>query len=212
VPIALRPPPTAERLAQARLRFDEVEPGDLFYRGALSLIAMSRADSSSAHLDLAESLGLLLRTWNAPFYRFKGGFRREHLDHIRALLSEYRDRIGLFAGRTIATYRPTDEAEAADLFHGFELRLGPVGAAKALHLLAPRFFPLWDEAIAKKGYGITFGPIGQNSVRYLKLIGAIQTEIDALGGWAALSPDVNPIKAIDEYNYCSCTRGIAFAG
>jgi len=34
-----------------------------------------------------------------------------------------------------------DRNQTINLFRAFELVLGPVGAAKALHLLAPRLFP-----------------------------------------------------------------------
>lgn len=34
-------------------------------------------------------------------------------------------------------------------------RRSPVGVAKTLHLLAPKFFPLWDEEIAK-AYGCKY--------------------------------------------------------
>lgn len=42
--------------------------------------------------------------------------------------------------------RPNEETTICDLFRDFE-QLGPVGAAKALHLLAPNVFPLWDRAV-----------------------------------------------------------------
>lgn len=59
----------------------------------------------------------------------------------------------------LATYftarqqRYMDEATVKGVFKSFEKVLGPVGATKCLHLLAPRFFPLWDRAIAE-AYGL----------------------------------------------------------
>jgi hypothetical protein len=47
----------------------------------------------------------------------------------------------------------------------FKKVLGKTGAAKSLHLLAPRFFPLWDTKIAKT-YGVKNG---MEADRYLHL-------------------------------------------
>lgn len=80
---------------------------------------------------------------------------------------------------------------------------GPVGAAKALHLLAAEFFPLWDRAITK-GYGIYLGSAGQNAVEYL---GFMTTVISQIGH---VCPAGNPeglLKRIDEFNYCRFTKG-----
>jgi hypothetical protein len=43
--------------------------------------------------------------------------------------------------------------DALRLFGLFRTECGPVRAGKALHVLAPNFFPLWDNAIAD-GYGV----------------------------------------------------------
>ena len=55
------------------------------------------------------------------------------------------------------------------MFQDFEEILGPVGAAKALHLLAPEFFPLWDRAIAS-AYGVPLRKVGRNAEQYLAFI------------------------------------------
>jgi hypothetical protein len=45
------------------------------------------------------------------------------------------------------------------LFAAFEQELGAVGTAKALNVLAPNFFSLWDNAIAY-GYGVVIASHG----------------------------------------------------
>jgi len=82
--------------------------------------------------------------------------------------------------------------------------LGPVGAAKALHLLALGFLPLWDRAIAV-AYGLTLGATGTNSPRYARLAFIAKDQAKKIGGNTILGRNV--LKAIDEYNYCRFTKG-----
>ena len=77
--------------------------------------------------------------------------------------------------------------------------LGPVGAAKALHLLAPGFLPLWDRNIAYK-YGLGLHAVGTNGLRYVRMTQLVKDQVMCLGGSVAI--DGNPVKRIDEYNYC----------
>jgi hypothetical protein len=69
----------------------------------------------------------------------------------------------------IASLTDTDEQPLLAVFPGFEAALGPVGAAKALHLLAPRFMPLWDRSIANESTG-PLGRMGTNARPYLKFM------------------------------------------
>ena len=73
------------------------------------------------------------------------------------------------------------------------------GASKALHLLALRFFPLWDGAIAEIAYGL----YARDDRDYWRLLCATAEQVLAVGGEAGLGR--NPLKAIDEYNYCRYT-------
>jgi len=131
---------------KAHAIFQKNEPRDLFYRAATELIALARDHKSS--LDLAEALAVLLQTWNRQYYRFRK-FDGAHFENIEHLLQTYQSVLAEYLPRTIDCLAHADEATVTDLFKSFETVLGPVGAAKALHLIAPRFFPLWDDAIAK---------------------------------------------------------------
>jgi hypothetical protein len=82
--------------------------------------------------------------------------------------------------------------------------LGPVGAAKALHLLAPRFFPLWDRAIAR-AFGFRLGKVGSNGPRYWSFMLDVKRQCLKLNDQFAECPNV--LKWIDEYNYCMYTKG-----
>jgi hypothetical protein len=203
--MALTAPPriTQAGIRRARARFREGAAGDLFYRAAIVLIATARRGASD--LDLAESIGVLLQTWNTQFYRFRGGYKKEDTDGIRRLLAKHEGTLNSFQEKRLNQLTADNERLVLRVFYDFEIALGQVGAAKALHLLAPYFFPLWDQKIAQFGYGIRFRKVGQNGQSYLLLMRATLDQIKQLGGWDRF--DGNPVKAIDEYNYCLHTRG-----
>jgi hypothetical protein len=204
MPMSLTSPPriTSAGIRRARARFREGAAGDLFYRAAIQLIADARQGASD--LDLAESIGVLLQTWNTQFYRFRGGYKEQDTAAIRRLLAKHNAALDGVRDRRLDQLSADDERLVLQVFHDFEIALGQVGAAKALHLLAPRFFPLWDQRIAQFGYGIRFKAVGQNSSNYLLLMRATLEQINQLGGWHNVNG--NPVKAIDEYNYCLHTR------
>lgn len=104
--------------------------------------------------------------------------------------------------REIESQTDQDEGPVKELFAAFEEVLYPVGAAKCLHLLAPGFFPLWDGAIAK-GYGLSLGRRGENAGRYWRFMQVAREQTRRLGG--SFMGD-NPLKSLDEYNYCVYTK------
>jgi hypothetical protein len=79
----------------------------------------------------------------------------------------------------------------------------PVSVAKALHLLAPTFFPLWDDKIAK-GYQCHYScnPSGQ----YLKFMTISKNMVESLRGKVDARGSTL-LKVIDEYNYAKFTKG-----
>ena len=77
--------------------------------------------------------------------------------------------------------------------------MGKTGAAKCLHLLAPRFFPLWDTKIA---IAYKLGK-GEEAERYCRFMDITKGQIIDLGGEKAIGR--NPLKALDEYNYWKYT-------
>lgn len=78
----------------------------------------------------------------------------------------------------------------------------PVAVAKALHLLAPNFFPLWDDRIARK-YGCYYK---KNPAEKYFLFCKITRDIaDKVTNYDNL-PEKPLIKLIDEYNYSKYTK------
>jgi hypothetical protein len=190
-------------LRRAHRLFEDEEPRNLFYRAAIFLI--DRALQPSPTLTLAESLAVLLQTWNAQFYRFHGKFTNQRLSALEDLLARYMDSLMKFRRQRLGD-AAVDEGEVTRLFTEFEAELGPVGAAKTLHLLAPCYFPLWDRAIAQTTYRLNLSTPAAGS--YIKLMRLVKDEIDASGGWPAFKEGENAVKLIDELHYCTATLGL----
>ena len=195
------PFPTAEDLQQAHSRFLDAEPRDLFYRAATELVYLALGGQAS--LSVAEAVAVLLQTWNRSFYQYQR-FDGRHFAKIDALVAKYQELLMAFRARSIDSFCDEDEATVRRLFESFEIVLGPIGAAKSLHLLAPRFFPLWDRAIAT-GYGLPLGRRGSNGTKYCRFMQIAKAQCESVGGEESLKR--NPLKAIDEYNYCKYTKG-----
>jgi hypothetical protein len=188
-------------IKKARAAFEGREPRDLFYRAGAELVDLALRGSTS--LTVTEALAVLLQTWNKAYYQYRK-FDAEHFSEVEALLARHGDTLAHLRQETIENLDLQRESKVLNLFKAFELVLGPVGAAKALHLLAPRFFPLWDRKIAKE-YDVALGVAGSNGNRYWRfmLVSRDQClDLTHQGGFQG-----NPLKALDEYNYCKYTKG-----
>lgn len=196
--------PKTDEILQAHEIFLAKESRDIFYRAALELVELSRRKEIS--LKLEEVISVLLQTWNMMFYRFqKDHFNEEHFKKLADLLKAHEELINLLKNRSIEDLQNCDGNNIKDLFHDFELVLGPVGAAKCLHLLAPKFFPLWDRKIVNRGYGTYLKKIGENKDIYYRFMLKQKEQCNHFGGEKSIR--MNPLKALDEYNYCKYTKG-----
>jgi hypothetical protein len=204
---------SADRLSASELRkgvlaYREHEKRDAMYRVATYLVDQFWAEPR----DLANGIGVLLLTWNQAHHRFGP----PDLGKLEALLAAQSAELNSLRRREIRTLAAADDEVVARLFRSMLKALqiatgknrgreSPVGAAKALHLLAPHFFPLWDEAIAN-AYHCSY-------------------KIDALAAYAKfmqISKDMaewhrsllkplldgkSALKVLDEYNYSKFTKG-----
>lgn len=194
-----------ERLRKGYLEFQKWERRDAMYKTATFLVKHFWGKPA----EVAEGLGVLLLVWNHAFYRH-GPFDFDALEKCIAanqeLLNEYRE-------RDILAYTRKDDARIRPLFEAFlealkicegkcEGRRTPVGVAKALHLLAPSFFPLWDAKIAK-AYGCYYDtdPAGQ----YLRFFRMTKEIAEDLASSVSVSRKTL-LKLIDEYNYSLHTK------
>ena len=163
--------------------------------------------------EMADSLGVLLLTWNQALYRY-GIF---DFDRLEECISSNLPLLREFRKSNILGYSTDDDRNIKHLFDEFstalKIRAGtkkgtrsPVAVAKALHLVAPDFFPLWDHKIAKAyGYAYSYNP----EEKYLSFLRETREIV------ARLQSSVNPeslkkktfLKLIDEYNYAKYTKG-----
>jgi hypothetical protein len=195
--------PTLDDLAKARDQYKQIEPRDLFYRAAGDLLGRARTDSGV--LNLGEALAVLLFTWNQAYYRYHPP-GPEHIAAIEILLASHDPVLAALRTRSLVSLVSEDAVTIETLFDGFENLLGPVGAAKALHLLAPNWFPIWDRRIAARYVG-ELQPRGTNSARYVTFMTNTAAQCRALQDHPDAPADT--VKALDEWNYVRITRDLS---
>jgi hypothetical protein len=135
------PPPkiTIQNIKDAQKALEQDDPRDLFYRASTILVTL--ALGKKIDFSITESVAVLLRTWNKMNYRFKK-FDADHYRDIEQLFQKHLKSLHIYRTRTIENLDDDDEQKIKSIFYDFEIVLGPVGAAKSLHLIAPSVFPL----------------------------------------------------------------------
>jgi hypothetical protein len=198
--------PSHDEFARGCQQYEAHEKRDAMYKVATFLVS----HFWGAPADMADGLGVLLRTWNHAFYRY-GLF---DFDELEQSIANNMDRLDALRRRDILSLSDADEEVVEDLFLVFLQALqihegkaggrkSPVGASKALHLLAPGFFPLWDARIAE-AYGCSYhgDPVG----KYIQFCRITQQIADVVQNYVPLK-DKTLVKLIDEYNYSKYTQG-----
>lgn len=162
-------------------------------------------------LEMADSLGVLLLTWNQAFYRY-GLF---DFDRLEKCISNNQNLLNSFRPRDILSYSNNDDHSIIHLFDEFLLALqisdgkkagtkSPVGVSKALHLLAPGFFPLWDNKIAR-AYECYYRPDPEQ--KYLAFTDMMKQIAQKMSSSVDLKThNKTLLKLIDEYNYAKYTK------
>lgn len=200
-------PPSPEEFRKGYMAFQQHERRDAMYKTATFLVDHFWGRPA----DIADSLGVLLLTWNQAFYRY-GPFDFQHLEKIIAANQPLLDG---FRSRHIVTYSSADDAAIRSLFGEFMAALqicegskkatcSAVAVAKALHLLAPRFFPLWDLKIAN-AYGCRYSV--NPAATYLRFLDKIRGLARAMANVNTEGTSKTVVKLIDEYNYARFTKG-----
>jgi hypothetical protein len=210
------PTPTLTQLQKARDEFKRIEPRDFFYWSVTKLVesVLDKELRTGMVDELVRVLMMLLTTWNKNYYRFfnsrKGGMTLEaHFAELEAAISTHFDLLIRFRSQRLYETAEIPEQDIRDMFKDFTDVLGRVGAAKCLHLLAPSFFPLWDAAILK-GYGLEKDAYRHrtDADRYVAFMGISKAQIENLGDFSSFTD--NPLKSLDEYNYCRFTKNVPF--
>lgn len=200
-------------------RYIENEPRDLIYKIVTRIVFQYWGEPS----EVAEGITILLSTWNFAFYRGT----LPDVDQLEKAIRERYLELKEFRVRNIESLTTDDNEPIEEIFNEFKIALrrggkrpaeAPVSATKALHLIAPNFFPLWDNSIAEH-YGC--GEMGsEDYVHFMYKMrevaeGVIESYIkehggdkmQALKGIWELYPVKIPekegklLKWIDEYNW-----------
>jgi hypothetical protein len=200
--------PTPEEFKRGYTAFREKERRDAMYKTATFLVQHFWGNPA----EIADGLGVLLLTWNNAHHRY-GSFDFQLLENMitsnRALLQSFRN-------RDISSYTAEDDPSITALFNEMlkALRIcegkkkgagSPVGVAKALHLLAPAYFPLWDLKIAR-AYGCNYSE--QPASKYLIFLRKMKELRATLieEGVTFNEPGRRALKVLDEYNYARFTK------
>ena len=182
--------------------FQAREPREAMYKTATFLVEHFWGQPR----EMADGMGVLLLTWNQAFYRY-GSFDfaclEEALRTNMAIIERLRP-------RNIESLVKADEPTIKRLFLVFldalrtERGKSPVAVAKALHLLAPDFLPIWDDKIAR-AYGCHYNR--HPDKKYMVFAYEMQRLSRQLQ--EHVPPDCGRtfLKLIDEYNYAKHTKG-----
>jgi hypothetical protein len=160
---------------------------------------------------MSNAIGVLLLTWNQGFYRYHGSFDFIELEQC---LKKNWQKIVSFRTRKILSLKESDKETIGFLFNkilealrgGKTGRKSPVGVAKALHLLAPNFFPLWDTGIAKSYKFYWYNP-EKAAEKYMAFCQEMKELSSKVQTYSDNPKDVTLLKLIDEYNYAKYTKG-----
>lgn len=161
--------------------------------------------------NMADALGVLLLTWNAAFYRY--GSSSLDFEKLEKCIQKNFSIISSFRDRDISTLSDSDEKKIRDLFNEFNealmINLGknkerksPVSVAKALHLLAPKFFPLQDKKISAV-YDTYYS--NKPDEKYIEFCEITKFMAEKMKNYK-VNPNKSLIKQIDEYNYAKYTK------
>jgi len=195
--------PAAEEFRRGYEAFRLHEARDAMYKVATFLIS----HFWGKYLKMSNALGVLLLTWNQGYYRY-GGL---NFDKLEKCLKNNFNAIEAFRRQEIFSLNETHRATIIKFFQKLLEALkrkgthkkSPVAVAKALHLLAPGFFPLWDDKIAR-AYKCHYSK--KPADKYILFCDKMKTIAQAVKNYDNIPNDVTILKLIDEYNYAKYTK------
>ena len=188
--------PSEFEVARAHEQYLSAEGRDVVYRVARDLV--ERGYRGESAFTVGEGVAVLLLSWNASFYRPRPALVRTVVADLDRLVNSHAADLVAFRSREVRMYNAaTDRLAVEQIYRDFVRVLWPVGTAKALHVLAPEFFPLWDSEIAHR-FKLPTSPREVSVGSYLRLMD-IGHEFAA--GWRGPAA----LKALDEWAYVEFT-------
>ena len=178
------------------------EPRAFCYEISCDLISHAKeADGENWHenVDVIKSIILLLYTWNFAAKETK----KLNFENVGQLINDSKDDLNYLDKYSIKNADDDAWKKVELIFDQFRILLGQTGASKALSLLNPNLFVMWDTAIRKRLNkelipGIMNGERGKYYVNFLK---GIKKIIEDYGISEKLPHDSIVAKKIDEYHY-----------
>ena len=196
-------PPKKEQLLRGIREFEKRETRDAMYKVSTDVISRYWGDPEK----MANAIGVLLLTWNQAFYRYAPF----DFDRLEVCIKKNLKALSKFRRRSILTFSDSDERAVVNLFNDFLKALKtskgrtPVGAVKALHLLAPSFFPLWDDRISRAYHCYYSKNPAKKYIDFFRMNQKLAKN-SGLESYSKKHGKTIP-KLIDEYNYAKYTWG-----
>ena len=187
--------------------FKTKDPRDAVYNVATAFISCIWGDP----IQMADGIGEFLLKWNKLFYRSD---KNLDFDALERCIAANLQKLKGFRERDIFSLSNDDEDNIKYLFNEFlnasKISSGkrqgtksPVSVAKALHVIAPSFFPLWDTAIARH-YGCDYSKLPAK--KYFLFCIKMKNMAKAVKNYVNKPPD-KLLKLMDEYNFAKYTKG-----
>ena len=199
--------PSREEFLRGIKEYERREQREAVYKIAALVVARFWGE----HSLVADAVTALLVSWNQAFYRY-GMFDIARLE--RSIRDNF-EAIEDFRAKDISTLVHGEDKDWVQLlFYEFlealQIAAGssggrksPVSASKALHLMAPTFFPIWDRKIAP-AYGCAYASNPGDA--YWKFCRVTRDVAKATRGYTART-NKTLVKLIDEYNYSKFAKG-----
>jgi hypothetical protein len=154
--------------------------------------------------DMTRGISRLIRSWNRFFANFD-------LETMSACIVRNQATLNEFRNRDIASLSETDTSAITNLFNDFLISLqrksdnrkSPVSVAKALSLIAPNFFPIWDSNIAF-AYGCSYFSDSADDP-YIKFSHKMKLLAGRVRDFVPIQDERPLLKRIDEYNFSKYT-------
>lgn len=198
--------PDREEFLRGLGSFEENEKLGYVYTEAIDRIS----HNWGLFYEMAAGIKELLHSWHQYFYSL-GDF---DFRQLLACIERNFKMIDGFKKRSITSITTADEGNIRHLFVEFNdalkggKRKSPVATAKALHLLAPHFFPLWDNDIAfAYGYAWTTPKESKKEDDYVSFCQDMKSMAHLVNSYVPEDDDRPILKRIDEYNYAKYTKG-----
>jgi len=173
---------------------------DIIWFEALSIVQ----DNWGNPTDMTRGISRLIRSWNRFYANFDLEAMSTCIVRNLAILNEFRS-------RDIGSLSEADTPAIKNLFNDFLISLqrkpdnrkSPVSVAKALTLISPNFFPIWDSNIAF-AYGC-FYLSDSGDDPYIKFCHKMKLLADKVRDFVPVQDDRPLLKRIDEYNISKYT-------